>query len=71
MWISKISKNTGILNTVISDIVDIVVIGTVDIFDIVDIVDIDHTIYWHCCSNMNNLNGFLDQSLVSLSPMWV
>ena len=68
MNLRDLIKSTGILNTVISDnidIVDIVVIGTVDI------VDIDHTIYWHCCSNMNNLNGFLDQSLVSLSPMWV
>ena len=63
MNLRDLIKSTGILNTVISDIidiVDIVVIGTVDI------VDIDHTIYWHCCSNMNNLNGFLDQSLVFL-----
>ena len=52
MDLRDLIKCTGILNTVISDIVDIVVIGTVDIFDIVDIVDIDHTIYWHCCSNM-------------------
>ena len=49
MNLRDLIKSTGILNTVISDnidIVDIVVIGTVDI------VDIDHTIYWHCCSNM-------------------
>ena len=52
MDLRDLIRCTGILNTVISDIIDIVDIVVIGTVDIVDIVDIDHTIYWHCCSNM-------------------